>query len=216
MRGLRVRIVAESRAENLAVAEDHLETGQRLGARFEVADAPLERVADEAGLARRAGHVQHQRQLVLLQVPVHLSLRHTGFDDGIMVCDIDLADGLHAAEVDDDRAVLHRQARAEAPVPAAADWMKRDLELIGDGDELLDFRGRRRQEDGGDMSFNAADVVGVGRERWFVGQDVIIAKRCSPLADGVRETCRIHGSDVSQTPTGVSSQSSCENARRGG
>jgi hypothetical protein len=116
-------VVAVAGAQDLAGAQHRLKPAHLREPIAEppVAEAALEAVADDAGVAASAGGVEEQAAAARLERLVEVALRDSGLNDGIAELRVHLDDLVHLAEVDDHLAARGRAGIAVAPVAAARD-----------------------------------------------------------------------------------------------
>ena len=194
--GVRVRHRTHAGAQHVAIGQHHFHAAgkQEVLAVGRVADAAIDHVAQRAGNRRRRRAGEPQRQLLLLQVVVKLLVGDAGFDQSGAQIGIDFDDLVHALQIHDDLAALHRRRRTVAEVLAGRDRIDRDLVLVEHlehGLDLLDAGGR-------DGRRGRVLVVGhrhhdlvVGGQANLIHHDVFGAKNCLELADRLVEfTCR--------------------------
>src|SRR5690606_23881321 len=141
-------LVQAAGADEAAVGEHGLDAGQVVDAGADGAVAALQRVADHGAVGAGGGDVEHP--VGVAQLVGQLTLGHAGFDDGEAVLQVETADSVHAAEVDDDVLVLGRDAGAHAPVAPGAQRVEvtpLDGRPPHDGAYLVDVLGPRDARD---------------------------------------------------------------------
>src|SRR5690606_19578173 len=98
---------AHSGTQHFTVTEDRLDPARGFPVaairRCGVAAAGIERIADHAAPAR-IGHVEPKLGPGLLQVPIHVEIRHARLDEARGVAFADLENSVHSLEIEDDTA----------------------------------------------------------------------------------------------------------------
>ena len=146
-----------------------------------VPEAALHGVAHQAGMRTGACRVHPEPRLSLLQESIYLLLCDAGLYRDVGQVFIEVEDPVHPPQVHQNGAARARDARAVAPIAAAADRVHGNSPLIGDSQDLLHILAIARADDSGhgDSGFKSGGLRRAQASR--VEDDILRAEVCLPM-----------------------------------
>ena len=189
--------MSESCLKELARAEDDLHATLRhemiaVGTDPEPA---LDGVAENAARRTGTGRIQREPDASVTKVFEQLGLGDTGLDHGVREVGVDLADPVHATEIEDYIVVARWKRGPVTPIVTSADGIKGTAMRVRNPDDLLDLRDRFGPQHGGDAAPDRNGAPSVTLNRLFVRERMLLTHDASEL-----ENCRVAHGQVADRP----------------